>query len=43
MGVLRGKLSEGLDFPDELSRAVFVIGIPFAPINNLKVKTKKEV
>jgi Rad3-related DNA helicase len=30
-----------MDFPDELSRAVFVVGIPFAPVNNLKVKTKK--
>ena len=32
MGVLRGKISEGLDFTDELTRAVFIVGIPFPPI-----------
>ncbi len=42
MGVLRGKISEGLDFSDDLTRAVFVVGIPFPPVNDLKVRAKKE-
>lgn len=27
--VARGKVSEGIDFTDELCRAVFIVGIPF--------------
>lgn len=27
--VCRGKISEGIDFADELARAVVVIGIPY--------------
>jgi regulator of telomere elongation helicase 1 len=42
LGVLRGKISEGLDFADDLTRAVFVVGIPFPPVNDLKIKAKKE-
>ncbi len=42
MGVLRGKISEGLDFADDLTRAVFVVGIPFPPVYDLKVRAKKE-
>lgn len=37
LAVLRGKLSEGIDFSDDLTRAVFIIGIPFPPINDLRV------
>lgn len=43
MAVLRGKVSEGLDFSDQLTRAVFIIGIPFPPIMDLNIKAKKEV
>ncbi len=40
---MRGKLSEGIDFPDKMSRGIFIVGIPFPPLNDIKVKTKKEV
>ena len=43
MAVLRGKVSEGLDFSDQLTRAVFIIGIQFPPIMDLNIKAKKEV
>lgn len=42
MAVLRGKISEGLDFADMYGRAVIVIGIPFGPCDDPKVKLKKE-
>jgi len=28
----RGRVSEGIDFADEMARAVVLIGIPLAPI-----------
>ena len=40
--VCRGKISEGIDFTDELARAVFMIGIPYPPIYETKVVYKKE-
>ena len=30
MGVCRGRFSEGIDFTDNMARAVFIVGIPFA-------------
>uniref|UniRef100_A0A0N4ZRV0 Helicase ATP-binding domain-containing protein n=1 Tax=Parastrongyloides trichosuri TaxID=131310 RepID=A0A0N4ZRV0_PARTI len=39
--VCRGKMSEGIDFKDSQSRAVFVIGIPFPPLKDPKVVLKK--
>ena len=41
MCVSRGKLSEGLNFSDELARACLVIGIPFLLVNDSKVNLKK--
>lgn len=42
MAVLRGKVSEGLDFADMYGRAVIIVGIPFAPCKDPKVLLKKE-
>ena len=42
MGVCRGKISEGIDFADDQSRAVVITGIPFAPSMDPKVKLKRE-
>jgi Rad3-related DNA helicase len=39
--VSRGKVSEGIDFSDELCRAVFMIGIPYPPIKDIKIASKK--
>eukprot|EP00477_Mikrocytos_mackini_P001860 GAHX01002017.1.p1 GENE.GAHX01002017.1~~GAHX01002017.1.p1 ORF type:complete len:735 (-),score=136.31 GAHX01002017.1:52-2256(-) len=40
--VCRGKASEGIDFSDELSRIVLVIGIPYASFGDHLVKKKME-
>ena len=42
MGVCRGKISEGIDFADEQSRAVVITGLPFPPSHDTKVKMKRE-
>lgn len=42
MAVLRGKVSEGLDFKDQNGRAVIVIGLPFPPYLDAKVVLKRE-
>jgi len=42
MCVSRGKLSEGLNFSDNLARACFVVGIPFLLVNDSKVNLKKQ-
>eukprot|EP01022_Parablepharisma_sp_SALTPOND_P016522 TRINITY_DN2443_c0_g1_i2.p2 TRINITY_DN2443_c0_g1~~TRINITY_DN2443_c0_g1_i2.p2 ORF type:complete len:830 (-),score=117.10 TRINITY_DN2443_c0_g1_i2:1658-4147(-) len=41
LAVLRGKVSEGLDFADDEARTVMVVGIPFSPIMDKKIKYKK--
>lgn len=42
MAVLRGKVSEGLDFADMYGRAVLIVGIPFAPYKMPKVQMKRD-
>lgn len=40
--VCRGKVTQGLDFSDELCRAVIFIGVPFPNIKDQIIKEKKE-
>jgi len=42
MGVCRGKISEGIDFSHEQSRAVVITGLPFPPSHDPKVKMKRD-
>lgn len=42
LAVCKGKISEGLNFHDELGRLVIMIGIPFPSLNHPKVKLKKQ-
>lgn len=42
MAVLRGKVSEGLDFADMYGRACVVVGIPFGLITDQKIKLKQQ-
>ena len=42
MCVSRGRLSEGLNFSDNLARACLVIGIPYLLVNDSKVNLKKQ-
>lgn len=40
-GVFGGKLSEGMDFSDDMARLVILIGIPFANVKSLGVAGKR--
>ena len=40
IGVCRGKVSEGLDFNDDLSRIVYSFGIPYPPYRDANVELK---
>ena len=40
-GVLGGKLSEGMDLPQELVRMVIIIGIPYPPPNDPVIQLKR--
>ena len=42
MGWCRGKLSEGIDFADNLSRLVVIIGIPHPNISAADVVLRKK-
>ncbi|CAE7402093.1 BRIP1 [Symbiodinium natans] len=42
LAVYRGKLSEGLDFTDDLCRAVICIGIPYPMVNDPVVLAKRQ-
>ena len=39
--ICRGKLSEGIDFPDGLCRAVIIIGIPYPNVKDPFIIEKK--
>uniref|UniRef100_A0A8D8SIC9 DNA 5'-3' helicase n=1 Tax=Cacopsylla melanoneura TaxID=428564 RepID=A0A8D8SIC9_9HEMI len=39
--IFRGKISEGIDFPDNCARSVISVGIPFPSVQDEKVKLKK--
>lgn len=39
--VQRGKVAEGIDFSDELCRAVFLIGVPYPSLQDKKIEQKK--
>ena len=41
-GVFRGKLSEGIDFADEMARGVIVTSVPYPNVRDLLVLLKKE-
>uniref|UniRef100_A0A914ZE30 ATP-dependent helicase C-terminal domain-containing protein n=1 Tax=Panagrolaimus superbus TaxID=310955 RepID=A0A914ZE30_9BILA len=40
-GVFRGKVSEGIDFPDDMARCVICVGIPFPNFTDEEVKQKR--
>ncbi|GAB6033539.1 Fanconi anemia group J protein, variant 2 [Chamberlinius hualienensis] len=42
LAVYRGKVSEGIDFPDNYARAVIAIGIPFPNLYEQEIKFKRE-
>ena len=42
LGVCNGKLSEGIDFKDDLARGVFMVGVPYPNIERMDIKLKKE-
>lgn len=41
MAVCRGKIAEGIDFSDELARAVLMVGIPFPPLYDRRIELKQ--
>ncbi|KAH0786510.1 Fanconi anemia group J protein isoform X2 [Histomonas meleagridis] len=42
IGVCRGKMSEGIDFYDDQSRAVIIFGIPYPPFQELEIRLKRQ-
>eukprot|EP01065_Artemidia_motanka_P029323 TRINITY_DN35463_c0_g1_i1.p1 TRINITY_DN35463_c0_g1~~TRINITY_DN35463_c0_g1_i1.p1 ORF type:complete len:949 (+),score=274.51 TRINITY_DN35463_c0_g1_i1:63-2849(+) len=42
LAVMRGRMSEGIDFADGQARAVLVVGIPFASVESLQVKLQNQ-
>lgn len=42
LAVCRGKVSEGIDFKDNFARSVILVGIPFAPFLDPRVRQKQK-
>jgi len=42
IGVIRGRMSEGIDFSDEQARAVFVFGVPYPNFTEPDIALKRE-
>lgn len=40
--ISRGQLTEGIDFKNELCRAVVIVGVPEKPINDLELNCAKD-
>lgn len=40
--VCRAKVAEGIDFSDELCRAVFIVGVPYLPFKDKLIKLKMD-
>ena len=43
VSVMSGKLSEGINFSDDLARCIAVIGMPYPNSNNLILKEKMKL
>ncbi|EDR26949.1 regulator of telomere elongation helicase 1 rtel1, putative [Entamoeba dispar SAW760] len=42
LGVFRGKLSEGIDFGDDMARVVIIVGIPYPSLGDINVNLKRD-
>lgn len=42
LAVMKGKLSEGIDFADNAARAVITVGIPYPPVKDPIIEMKRE-
>lgn len=42
LAVNRGKVSEGIDFPDRMARAVLLVGIPYPNVKDTRISLKKK-
>ncbi|KAK9844240.1 hypothetical protein WJX84_009192 [Apatococcus fuscideae] len=42
LAVSRGRASEGVDFPDALARGVIMVGIPYPPLMDVRVRLKRQ-